>query len=117
MPIDVGMTITDLAVALRHGHQVEILWLAFTDFVPAQRRRHPGIRLRPDRVRAGDRAVLCILVVVEEHAVPFFLPPFAGGERGSTTFNFTSEGESGAANFSKDPPALESRIHMNAAGP
>ena len=61
----------------RHRRQREVGGLAVVDLVPGQRRRHARVGRRPHRVGAGDRAVLRVLVVVEEHAVALFLPPLA----------------------------------------
>src|SRR6185503_21291360 len=72
------MWIADLRHPLRHRHQREISRFTRLDFFPGERRRNARVGSWPHRIRRGDRAVLRVLVVVEEHAVAFFLPPFAG---------------------------------------
>ncbi len=51
------------------------------ELVPRDGRGDARVGLRAHRVRAGDGAVLGVLVVVEEDAVALLLPPLAGGER------------------------------------
>src|SRR4051812_22775616 len=115
MPIDAGMTIADLTEAGRHRRQGEVLRLAVINFVPGQRRRYASIALRPDRIGAGDRAILCVLVVVEKDAVPFFLPPLACRKRRRAALHFARERESRAADFAEGPSWLYSDVHVNAA--
>ena len=53
-----------------------------------QRRRHPGVGRGPHRVGRRHRAVLGVLVEVDEHALAFLLPPSAvarSGARRSTS--------------------------------
>src|SRR5206468_4448941 len=85
------------------------------DLIPGQRRRDPGIGGRTDRVGGGDRAVLRILVVIEEDAVTFFFPPAAGGDLGGTPFDFTSEGNRGAADLRECPAWLDPAIDVEAS--
>src|SRR5262249_46212711 len=75
-----------------------------------ERSGHAGICARPDRVRRSDRAVLCVLVVIEEHAVAFFFPPLARGYRGGTTLDFARERQSGPANFRERPALLDAHV-------
>ncbi len=77
MAVHVGVTVADLGKARRHRGQREVGRVAHGDLVPRQRRRDARIRPRPHRIRTGDRPVLGVLVVVEKHAMTFFLPPLA----------------------------------------
>ena len=65
------------ASARQHG---EIGRVAVGDLVPAERRRDARVGQRAHRVRGASRAVLRVLVVVEEHAVALLLPPLRGRE-------------------------------------
>ena len=51
------------------------------DLVPPERRRHARVGQRAHRVRRARRAVLGVLVVVEEDAVALLLPPLRRGDR------------------------------------
>ena len=75
----------------RHRGEREVARVAVVDLVPRQRRRHPRVWRRPHRVRAGNRAVLRVLVVVEEDAVAFFLPPLARRERRRAALDFARQ--------------------------
>ena len=71
--------------------QREVGGVAVVDLVPRQRRRHARVRRRPHRVGARDRAVLGVLVVVEEDAVALLLPPFARRETGRAPLDLARE--------------------------
>ena len=62
------------------------------DLVPEERRRHAPVRRGPYRVHAGDRAVLGVLVVVEEDALALH-PPLARRQPGGAPFDLAREGE------------------------
>src|SRR5262249_41415997 len=80
MIVDAGMAVADAGEACRHGAEREVLRRAREQLVPRDRRRHARVGLRAHRVRPGHGAVLGVLVVVEEDAVPLLLPPLAGGD-------------------------------------
>ena len=61
----------------------EVRRIARGHLVPAQRRRHARVGQRPDGIRRAGRAILGVLVVVEEDALAFFLPPLRRRERGA----------------------------------
>ena len=82
------------------------------DFIPRQRRRDPGIGGGTDRVGGGDRAILGILVVVEEDTVALFFPPAAGGDVGRTPFDFTSESNRGPTDLRECPAWLDPAIDV-----
>src|ERR1043165_5632587 len=81
MRIDVAMAVAHLGEPRRHRRQREVSGLAGVHFVPRERRRHSRIGLGAHRVGGGHRAVLRVLVVVEEDAAT--LLPGANGHRGS----------------------------------
>src|SRR5262249_11131937 len=115
MVIDGGVPIADAGNTRRHRRQREILRLAAVDFVPRQWRGHPRVRLRPNRVGAGDRPVLGVLVVVEKDAVALFLPPLAGGERPRAAFDLASERERRAMFLVKRPLPVDANVDMHPA--
>ena len=115
MAIDVGMTIANLTKATRHRLQVEILRLALSNFAPGQGRGYARIRLWPHRVSARDCPILRVLVVIEEDAMPLFLPPFARRQRWRTPLDFSSEGQRRTADLAKRPSAIDANVDMNAA--
>ena len=67
------------------------------------------------RIGARDRAVLRVLVVVEEHAVALFLPPLAGRQAGRAPLDLAREGERGAAHLVEAPAALDPHVDVDAA--
>src|SRR5450759_180687 len=67
-----------------------------------------SVRPRPDGVGAGDCAVLRVLVVVDEDAVAFLLPPAARGELRRAALDVAGEGQRGAANLRERPAVLDS---------
>ncbi len=79
--IHVCVRIADLREARRHGEHGKIRRIALRHLVPMKRRGHAGVGQRPHRVRGAGRPILGVLVVVQEHAVAFFLPPFRTGQR------------------------------------
>src|ERR1700744_3909530 len=74
--VDGCVRVTDLGKTLRHSEDGKIRWIAVGNLMPLKRRRDASVGKRTHRIGGGRRAVLRILVVVQEDAVPFFLPPF-----------------------------------------
>src|SRR2546428_5062626 len=101
--VDAAGRIADLLEPFRDGVHREGLGFTACDFVPRQGRRDPGIGGGANGVGGRDRAVLRILVVVEEDPLPFFLPPAAGGDVGGTPPDLASQGGRGPAGFPKWP--------------
>src|SRR5437764_918640 len=93
MAIDRRVPIADFRNARGHRRKREIARIAVVELVPLQRSRDASVRRGPYRVGGGNRAVLRVLVVVEEHPVTLFLPPFARGQRRDTVFDLASQGE------------------------
>src|SRR6266516_4654633 len=78
MLVDLRVTVPDGGETIRNGPQGEVLRPAFVQLLPCERRRDPCVGPGAHRVGAGHRAVLGVLVVVEEDAVALLLPPLAG---------------------------------------
>src|SRR3990172_7164215 len=66
-------------------------------------------------IGGGDRLVLGILVVVEEHAVALLLPPFRGRLFRGGGFDVAGEGESGSTHFRVGPTTLDPDVHVDPA--
>ena len=64
-----------------------------------ERRRHARVGQRAHRVGRAGRAVLGVLVVVEEHAVALLLPPLRGGERRRAPLDLARQRERRAAHL------------------
>ena len=99
-----------------HGEDGEVGWVGVGDFVPVEWGGDAGVGKRADGVGAGGGAVFGVLVVVEEDAVTFFLPPFGAGEGGSAAFDGACEGEGGAADFGEGPARVDADVDVHAAG-
>ena len=63
------------------------------DLLPGERRRDAGVGRGPHRVGGRDGAVLRVLVVVDEDAVPLLLPPLARRERRRAPLDLARERE------------------------
>src|SRR5262245_5918618 len=115
MPIDPRVRVADARKTRRHGGHREIGGIAHVDLVPGHRRGNARIGPWPHGVGGCDGAILCVLVEIDEHAVPFLFPPLAGSERGRATLDVTREREGGAAHLEKRPSPLDPDVDMNAA--
>ena len=85
------------------------------DLVPGQRRRDPGVRGGPHRVRRGHRPVLGVLVVVHEYAVPFFLPPLRGGQVWCPALDLPGQGHRCPADLGEVPAAPDPGVDVEPA--
>ena len=99
----------------RHRGEREVARLARVDLVPRERRRDARVRRRPHRVRAGDRAVLRVLVVVEEHAVALLLPPLAGRERRARAARPRARARARRAGPRRTSTRLDAHVDVDAA--
>ena len=70
---------------------------------------------RPHGVRGGDRAVLGVLVVVEKHALAFFLPPLARRAPGHAPLDFARQRQRGATHLVERPAPLDAHVDVHAA--
>ena len=77
--------------ALGDCETVKSAGIAVRHFVPVERRRYTRIRQRTHRVGRAGRAILRVLVVVEKHAVPLFLPPLRTGQRWRAPLDFARQ--------------------------
>ena len=73
--------IAELREALGNREHGEIGRVAVGDLMPVKRRGHAGVGNRAHGIGGAGRAVLGVLVVVEEHAVTLLLPPLRAGQR------------------------------------
>src|SRR2546422_10381006 len=85
--VDSGMAIAERREALWHRRQGKVRGIGGIHFVPPERRRDPRLGGGPHGVRRGDRAVLGVLIVVDEDAMALFLPPLARGELGDAALD------------------------------
>ena len=115
MGVDRRMRIALRREPLRDGPEREVGRVAVRELLPADRRRHPGVRLGPDRAGRAHGAILRVLVVVDEDAVTLLLPPGAGGETGHAAFDVARQRERRAAHFVEAPAALDAHQHMHSA--
>src|SRR6476469_5920855 len=109
------MTIPELRETRGHGLEREIGGVAVLDLFPRQRCGDARVGPGPHRIGAGDRPVLRILVVVEEHAVALLLPPFARRELRRTAFHLARKGERRASHDAEGPALLNPYVDVNAA--
>ncbi len=91
----------------------EIRRIAIRHLVPVERRRDPRIRQRPHRIRRARRPILRILVVVQEHAVPFLLPPLRARDRRSPPLHRPRERQRRPPHLCERPPRLDPYIHVH----
>src|SRR5438477_12018766 len=114
LPIDAGVRIANLRESRRHCLHREVGGIADDDLVPRDGCGDARIGLRPHGVRRGYGAILGVLVVVDEHAVALFLPPFAGGQRRRPALHLARERERRAAHLDECPAPLEADDDVNA---
>ena len=100
-----------------HGVDGELLGPAAGHLVPGQRGGHAGVRSGPDRVGGGHRAVLGVLVVVHEHAVPLFLPPPGRGDLRGPPLDLPGHRHRRGPDLVERPARLDPGVDVHAAGP
>src|SRR5207253_3129949 len=110
MPVDLRVAVPDGGETTRHGPQGEVLRPAFVQLLPGERRRDPCVGRGAHRVGAGHRAILGVLVVVEEDAVAFLLPPLAGRQAWSPPLDFPGECQRGASHLRERPAGMETHV-------
>src|SRR6185295_332495 len=99
MLVDTRVPVAESSEAFGHRRQSEIGGLAAGYLIPGERRRHAGVVSGSHGVGGGHRAVLGVLVVVDEHAVPLFLPPLAGRDGWRAPLDLARERQRGAAHL------------------
>src|ERR1700682_330161 len=85
--------------------------------LPPQRCGHAGVCQRTDGVGGSHRSVLGVLVVIEEDAVPFLLPPAAGCTLGGAAPDLARQRHGRAADLGKGPARLDPTVDVDASGP
>src|SRR5438128_2580334 len=113
-PVDARVPVADGGEASGHRAPRGVLGLALEELVPGHGRGDPGVGVGAHRVGARDRAVLGILVVVEEHAVALLLPPLAGGERWRPPLDLTRERQGGAPHLRERPALMDADVDVDA---
>jgi hypothetical protein len=101
--VDARVPVADVGEARRHRREGEVPRIAALDLLPRERGGNARVGLRTHRVGGGDGPVLRVLVVVEEDAVPLFLPPLAGGERFGARRSTSRASASAARRTSSNP--------------
>ena len=109
------MRIAEFREALRNCEDGEVGWLAVGDLMPVKRCGHAGVRKRAHGIRGACRAILRILVVVEEHAVTLFLPPLRAGQTGRAPLDCTRQRERRATYLAEGPALFDPYIHVHPA--
>ena len=110
------MRVAALGEEVGHGEDGEVGGVGVGDFVPVEWGGDAGVGERADGVGAGGGAVFGVLVVVEEDAVAFFLPPLGAGEGGDAALDGACEGKGGAADFGEGPTGMDADVDVHAAG-
>ncbi len=104
-----------LAQARGHGLERQLGGLDVWHLVPLERTGHARVGDGADGVGGGDGAVAGVLVVVDEHALAFLLPPAAGGAAGHAPLDLARERERGAADFFEALVWLDAHVDVHAA--
>src|ERR1043166_10179311 len=112
MRVDLPVRVADLCEALRDGGKREGLRLDGGHFVPVERRGDARVGGRTDRVGRRDRAVLGVLVVVQEDAVALLLPRFARGELRRAALDLASQGERGGTDLLEGPARMDAHVDV-----
>ena len=109
------MRVADRREPRRDRSHRKVGWVHLRHLRPGQRRGHPRIRQRPHRVSARRRPVLRVLVVVQKHPVPLFLPPLRGRKRRHLTFHGPSQRQSRPPHLRKTPLRQDRHVDVDAA--
>ena len=109
--------VADRCEPRRDGADGVVRRIAGGHFRPGQRRGYPGVRDRADGIGGSDRAVLGVLVVVHEDAVPLFLPPLGRGQLGCPPLDLPRHRDGGAAHLAELPARLDPGVDVDAARP
>src|SRR5664280_120255 len=115
MGVDRGVRVPQAREPLGDGPHGERRRVHGGHLVPGQRRRDARVGPGPDGVRAGDGAVLRVLVVVDEDAVALLLPPAARGELRNPALDVASECQRGATDLGEGPATLDPDVDVDAA--
>src|SRR3989442_14290097 len=109
------MAIAQLLEPFWHSRQREIARLAARDLRPVERCRDRRVGCRPHRIGGRDGPVLRVLVVVDEHAVAFLLPPLARRELRRATLHLTRESKGCTPHLIETRLPVDANVDMHAA--
>src|ERR1051326_2440118 len=90
--IHVRVQMAELLETLWDGEDCKVRRVAVGHFVPQKWSRYASVGKRTHRIRGTCRSILRVLVVVEEHAVTFLLPPLRGSQCRYTPLDRTRKG-------------------------
>ena len=100
---------------LRYGEHSEVRRFRIRRLVPEKRRGYARIGQRPNGISRAGGPILRILVVVEEDAVPLFLPPFRAGEGGRAPLHRARKSQSSPPHLSESPARVDAHVHVHTA--
>src|SRR5689334_21795160 len=115
--VDVGGWIALLPQPAWNGVETKVAKLDVRYFGPGDRAADARIRHRPDRIARGDGPVLRVLVVVDEDAVAFLLPPLAGGVLREPALDLARQSECRPAHLVVVPAPLQPHVDVDSARP
>ena len=99
----------------RHRTNREVGGVASGHLVPAQGSGYARLRQRAHRVGGGHRAILGVLVVVQEHPFALLLPPLAGRPAGRAPLHLAGHRQRRPAHFAESPLAVQPDVDVQAA--
>src|SRR5580658_1399022 len=110
------MRVANSREALGHGEDGEVGGVAVRDLAPVEGCGNASVGERADGVGRAGGAILGVLVVVEEDAVPLLFPPLGTGDVRPAAFDGARERYGGAAHFGEGPIGLDADVDVHAAG-
>ncbi len=113
--VDSGRGVAPLSKACRRGREREGRRIDVRHLLPLERHRHPRVGRGADRPGRRHRAVLGVLVVVEEDAVALLLPPLARRLLGKAPLDLARDGQSRAPHLVEGPAPLDPHVDVHAA--
>src|SRR5580700_3790045 len=110
------MRIANSREARGHSEDGEAGRVAVRDLTPIEGCGNASVRERADRVGRAGGAILGVLVVVEEDAVPLLFPPLGTGDVRPAAFDGARERHSSAPHFGEGTLGLDADVDVHAAG-
>src|SRR5208283_2882941 len=110
------MRVANSQEALGHAEDGEVGGGAVRDLTPVEGCGNASVGERADGVGGAGGAILGVLVVVEEDAVPLLFPPLGTGDVRPAAFYGARERHGGAADFGEGPRRLDADVDVHAAG-
>jgi hypothetical protein len=111
--VDTSCRVTRRGEPFRYGPHGERRGVHLCHLAPRQRARDPGVGSGPDRVGGGHRPVPGVLVVVDEHPVPFLLPPRRRGQLRHPPLDLPGQGQRRPANVRELPGGLDPNVDVD----